>query len=97
MPRKDVYKRQAYMGIIMNEGLFNALLTFVLVMIIIIMIGSVAMIRNAFAISVSERSRYLGILSSVGATAKQKRKTVYFESFIIAVIAVSYTHLLFYL
>ncbi len=78
----------AYMGIIMNEGLFNALLTFVLVMIIIIMIGSVAMIRNAFAISVSERSRYLGILSSVGATAKQKRKTVYFESFIIAVIGI---------
>ncbi len=45
----------------------------------VIIIGSVALIYNAFAISVSERSRHLGMLSSVGATKKQKRNSVFFE------------------
>lgn len=49
----------------------------------IIMIGSISLIYNAFAISVSERSRHLGMLSSVAATKKQKRNSVFFEGAII--------------
>lgn len=58
------------------------------VIIVVIIAGSVALIFNAFAISVSERSRYLGMLSSVGATKRQKRNSVFFEGAIIGVISV---------
>lgn len=54
----------------------------------IIVVGSVSLIYNAFAISVSERSRYLGMLASVGATKKQKRISVYFEGAIIGLISI---------
>lgn len=52
------------------------------------MIGSVALIYNAFAISVSERARHLGMLSSVGATKKQKRNSVFFEGVVIGAISI---------
>jgi len=58
------------------------------IIMIIIIVGSVSLIYNAFAISVSDRSRYLGMLSSVGATKKQKRNSVFFEGAMIAVISV---------
>ncbi|MFB5676874.1 ABC transporter permease [Paenibacillus terreus] len=54
----------------------------------VIMIGSVALIYNAFAISVSERSRHLGMLASVGATKSQKRNSVLFEGFVIGLISI---------
>lgn len=44
-----------------------------------IIIGSVGLIYNAFAISVSERSRHLGMLASVGATKRQKRNSVFLK------------------
>ena len=55
---------------------------------LIIMIGSISLIYNAFAISLSQRSRYLGMLASIGATQKQKRSSVFFEAFVIGVIAI---------
>ncbi|MDO7906232.1 ABC transporter permease [Paenibacillus sp. JX-17] len=54
----------------------------------VIMIGSVALIYNAFAISVSERFRHLGMLASVGATKRQKRNSVFFEGIIIGLISI---------
>lgn len=55
---------------------------------ILILIGGVSLIYNAFAISLSERSRYLGMLSSVGATRKQKRNSILFEAIVIGVISI---------
>lgn len=54
----------------------------------IILMGGVSLIYNAFSISLSERNRYLGMLSSVGATRRQKRQSVAFEAFIIGLIAI---------
>lgn len=51
-----------------------------LILITIIMIGSVSLIYNSFAISISERSKQLGMLASVGATKRQKRNSVFFEA-----------------
>ncbi|AIQ55469.1 ABC transporter permease [Paenibacillus sp. FSL R7-0331] len=53
-----------------------------------IIIGSVGLIYNAFAISVSERSRHLGMLASVGATKRQKRNSVFFEGIVIGLISI---------
>ncbi len=56
--------------------------------LIIIMIASVVLIYNAFGMSLSERTRYLGMLGSVGATKQQKKQSVYFEGFILGAIGI---------
>ncbi|WP_042198073.1 ABC transporter permease [Paenibacillus camerounensis] len=55
-----------------------------------IVIGSVGLIYNAFAISVSERSRHLGMLASVGATKRQQRNSVFFEGIVIGLISIPF-------
>lgn len=52
------------------------------------MTGSVFLICNSFYISLNERTRQFGILSSVGATAKQLRDSVLFEGLIIGVAGI---------
>ena len=46
-----------------------------------IMAASVILIYNVFNMSFAERTKYLGMLSSVGATRRQKRQSIYYESF----------------
>lgn len=75
-------------GISDNQTFLFAMYGIVGVMTIIIMIGSISLIYNAFAISLAQRSKYLGMLSSVGATKKQKRNSVFFEAFVIGVMAI---------
>lgn len=58
------------------------------IIMVIIMIASVTLIYNAFAISLNERSRYLGMLASVGATKRQKRNTVYYEGAFIGALGI---------
>lgn len=58
------------------------------IIIALIMIGSILLIYNSFAISVSERSRQFGILTSVGATSKQLRKSVLFEGLCVGIIGI---------
>lgn len=77
-----------YYGVVKDDIVKRMLEIFSAIIIIIIMIGSISLIYNAFAISVSERSRYLGMLSSVGATRRQKRNSVFFEGAIIGAISI---------
>ena len=58
------------------------------ILIALIMIGSILLIYNSFSISVSDRTRQFGILSSVGATKKQLRKSVLFEGACIGIIGI---------
>ena len=60
----------------------------VAVIVLIIMAASISLIYNAFQISVSERLRHLGLLSSAGATRRQKRYHVYFEGLIVGLIGI---------
>ncbi len=60
----------------------------VAVIVLIIIVASVSLIYNAFQISVSERLRHLGLLSSAGATRRQKRYHVYFEGLIVGLIGI---------
>ena len=77
-----------YYGVVKSDSLFSFLLWFVAILSVIIVAASVSMIYNAFAISVSERSRQLGLLASVGATCQQKRASVYFEALLIGVAGI---------
>lgn len=77
-----------YYGVTDIDNLHKTLYSLIAIIMAIIVVGSVALIYNAFAISVAERSRHLGMLSSVGATRKQKRDSVFFEGAVIALISI---------
>jgi putative ABC transport system permease protein len=77
-----------YYGVTNNDQLHKTLFSLAAIIISVIIIGSVALIYNAFSISVSERTRHLGMLSSVGATKKQKRNSVFFEGSVIGAISI---------
>lgn len=71
-----------------SDNTINVIVTFVMVFFILfIMVASVILIYNVFNLSFEERSRYLGMLSSVGATKKQKKSSVYYEAFSLWLIA----------
>lgn len=77
-----------YSGVVKDDNVYNFIVGFAAVIIIIIMAASISLIYNAFAISVSERTRQLGLLSSVGATRRQKRASVYFEGLFIGAVGI---------
>ena len=72
-----------------SDRVFNALLYSAGVIVIAIsMVGSIFLIYNSFSISLNERMRQIGILSSVGATSKQLRNSVLFEGLCIGVVGI---------
>lgn len=71
-----------------EAGSFAAFLPMIAIILVIIIVASVALIYNAFAMSLSERVRYLGMLASVGATKRQKRASIYFEGFIFGLVGI---------
>lgn len=82
----------AYLGAsqIFEEGTSSTFLVMfglVGIILVIIIIASVFIIYQAFNLSTHDKVKYLGMLSSVGATPKQKRNSVFFEGFILTLIA----------
>ncbi|MDQ0340517.1 putative ABC transport system permease protein [Caldalkalibacillus uzonensis] len=75
-----------WMGITQNERVINAMRSVGLIIILLIVVGSVTVIYNAFAISVSERTKQFGMLASVGATKRQIRRMVFWEGLIVGLI-----------
>lgn len=77
-----------FMGL-SEDNIFNTFLYSVGgILIILIMVGSIFLIYNSFIISLNERTQQFGILSSVGATAKQLRNSVLFEGICIGAIGI---------
>lgn len=58
------------------------------ILIFVIAVGSIMVIYNSFAISVSERKKQFGMLSSVGATKKQIKKSVLYEGAVLGLIGI---------
>lgn len=75
-------------GLTSRGSMQLALYLFVGVLLLIVLVGSSALIYNAFSISVAERSQYLGMLASVGATRQQKRRSVYFEGLVLGAVSI---------
>ena len=71
-----------------SDSFVANILPLVVILLIIIMVASVVLIYNAFAMSLSEKVKYLGMLSSVGATKRQKRFSIYYEGFILALFGI---------
>lgn len=68
-----------------NAGYNGVLYGLSSILILIIMFGSISLIYNAFSISVSERTKELGLLSSIGATKRQMLRSVFFEALILSI------------
>lgn len=87
---EDIYVNSDFLRFqgIMSDNMLYVLYTIAGVVIFIIVISSVFVIRNSFSISVAEKNRQYGMLSSVGATSKQIRRNVIFEGMVIGLIAI---------
>lgn len=59
-----------------------------IIMLSLVSIGCIIVIYNSFAISVMERKREFGLLSSIGATKKQIKKSVFYEALVVGVIGI---------
>ena len=77
-----------YMGISGSDQVKTMLNSLAAIVILLIVVGSVTVIYNAFATAVSERKKQFGMLASVGATKKQIRKMVFWEGFLLGLIAI---------
>lgn len=71
-----------------SSSSFLAIYNMVAIILIIIVFLSLFIIYQAFNLSTNDRIQYLGMLSSVGATPKQKKRSVYFEGLLLSVIAI---------
>ena len=77
-----------YSGTFAVNAFTTMLYSLAAIVIGLIMFGSVALIYNAFSISVSERTKQFGLLSSIGATKKQLKKMVLFEALVVSSVGI---------
>lgn len=71
-----------------NIGAYRTLAAFTALVLAVVVASSVMLIRNSFAISVTERTRQFGLLASVGATRRQLRGMVLREALLLAAAGV---------
>ena len=77
-----------YSGISRYEGFNTMIISLATIVIGLVMFGSIALIYNAFSISVAERTKQFGLLSSVGATKKQLRRMVISEALMVSAVGI---------
>lgn len=77
-----------YKGFALSDEYMRMLLSLAVIIIVIIAISSIFVIRNSFAISITEKTKLYGMLASVGATSKQIRHNVLFEGFVLGIIGI---------
>ena len=77
-----------YKGFALSDEYMSMLFSLAVIIIVIIAISSIFVIRNSFAISITEKTKLYGMLASVGATSKQIRHNVLFEGFVLGIIGI---------
>lgn len=78
----------SYKGYALSDNSLQMFFTLAAIIIAIVIVASVFVIRNSFAISITEKTRLYGMLASVGATSRQIRHNVLFEGFVLALIGI---------
>ncbi|MDD2434796.1 MAG: FtsX-like permease family protein [Bacilli bacterium] len=76
-------------GVSKYNNVLSSVAAIMVIILTLISIGCIIVIYNSFAISVMERKKHFGLLSSIGATKKQIQKTVFFEAFIVGIIGIT--------
>ncbi|WP_165048537.1 MULTISPECIES: ABC transporter permease [unclassified Adlercreutzia] len=77
-----------YAGITSDRAFWNTFFQLAGVLACVIAAACVSLIYNAFAISVAERTRQFGLLSSIGASKRQIRRAIAFEAAVITAAGV---------
>ncbi len=77
-----------FSGVFRYDSFSRVLTNLAATVTVIIMLGSISLIYNAFSISVSERTKQFGLLASVGATKRQLKKMVLFEALAVSSIGI---------
>ncbi len=75
-------------GVSNHDNVNTSIMKVIVIILSVLSVGCITVIYNSFAISVMERKKQLGLLSSVGTSKKQLRKTVFFEALIIGLIGI---------
>lgn len=71
-----------------SNSTMNALYAMAALACFVIIVAAVFCIRNSFMISMTEKLRLIGMLSSVGATKKQCRQMVYYEALFFGMVGI---------
>lgn len=82
------YSLLRWYGSVDNDNFNRIIYGLAAVLIGVIMGGSILLIYNAFSISLRERTVQFGLLSSIGATKKQLRSSVFFEAAVISAVGI---------
>lgn len=77
-----------WMGISRNEAFGGMLRGMMTILIVIIGVGAVSLIYNAFSISLRERTTQFGLLASIGATRRQLKRSMWQEAVIVGMVGI---------
>ena len=77
-----------WMGVTPDTAIWNTLYQIAAILAAVVVIAGVSLVYNSFAISVAERTRQFGLLSSLGASRRQLRRTVLTEALAIGAVGI---------
>ena len=72
-----------WMGATPDTAIWNTLYQIAGILAAVVVVAGISLVYNSFAISVAERTRQFGLLSSLGASRRQLRRTVLVEALVI--------------
>lgn len=77
-----------YQGITDGRAVYDSVTVIAATLAVVIAAAGVSLIYNSFAISVAERTRQFGMLSSIGASKRQLRRSVLFEALVLGAVGI---------
>ena len=77
-----------WMGVTPDTAIWNTLYQVAAILAAVVVVAGVSLVYNSFAISVAERTRQFGLLSSLGASRRQLRRTVLVEALVIGGVGI---------
>lgn len=77
-----------YQGLDSGRAVISSLQAFAAVLAVVIVVAAVSLISGAFTISLSERTQQFGLLSSLGASRRQLRRTVALEAVVLGLAGI---------
>ena len=77
-----------WQGVTGSADIWNTLYSIAAILAVVIVVAGVSLVYNSFAISVAERTRQFGLLSSLGASRRQLRGSVIAEALVLAAVGI---------
>lgn len=71
-----------------DSTLFQTIWTLAAILLAVIIVSAAILIYNSFSISINERKKQYGLLSSLGASRKQLRRTILVETCVLSIVGI---------